>query len=96
MRIHGRLLRLAMAMIPALGLFYGGMVRRKNVLSAFQQSFILLGVIAAQWVIAGYSLAFGADVLRGPLRRLAVVRAAGSRARAEPRRRPARSRTSSS
>ena len=56
---------LAMLMTPALGLFYGGMVRRKNVLAAFQQSFILLGVVSIQWVLAGYSLAFGADLLGG-------------------------------
>src|SRR5271168_200194 len=36
---------LALLMTPALGLFYGGMVRRKNVLSAFQQAFILLGIV---------------------------------------------------
>ena len=52
-------------MIPALGHFYGGMVRRKNVLSAFQQSFILLGVIALQWLLVGYSLAFDGDILGG-------------------------------
>jgi Amt family ammonium transporter len=52
-------------MTPALGLFYGGMVRRKNVLGAFQQSFILLGMVAAQWVIGGYSLAFGHDAFAG-------------------------------
>jgi Amt family ammonium transporter len=52
---------MAMLMTPALGLFYGGMVRRKNVLAAFQQSFILLGAIALQWSIGGYSLAFGRD-----------------------------------
>ena len=56
---------LVMPMIPALGQFYGGMVRRKNVLSTFQQSFILLGVIAMQWLLVGYSLAFGGDVLGG-------------------------------
>ncbi len=56
---------LVMPMIPALGHFYGGMVRRKNVLSAFQQSFILLGVIATQWLLAGYSLAFGGDFFGG-------------------------------
>jgi Amt family ammonium transporter len=52
---------LVMVMTPGLGLFYGGMVRRKNVLATFQQSFILLGVIALQWVLFGYSLAFGPD-----------------------------------
>jgi Amt family ammonium transporter len=56
---------LVMLMTPGLGLFYGGMVRRKNVLATFQQSFILLGVIALQWVLFGYSLAFGPDVYHG-------------------------------
>jgi Amt family ammonium transporter len=56
---------LAMLMVPALGLFYGGMVRRKNVLAAFQQSFILLGVVPLQWALAGYSLSFAGDVLAG-------------------------------
>jgi Amt family ammonium transporter len=52
---------LVMVMTPGLGLFYGGMVRRKNVLATFQQSFIMLGVIALQWILYGYSLAFGPD-----------------------------------
>jgi ammonium transporter, Amt family len=56
---------LTLLMVPALGLFYGGMVRRKNVLATFQQSFILLGVIAVQWVVVGYSLAFGPDAFHG-------------------------------
>jgi Amt family ammonium transporter len=56
---------LVMLMTPGLGLFYGGMVRRKNVLATFQQSFILLGVISLQWVLFGYSLAFGPDKLGG-------------------------------
>ena len=56
---------LVMLMTPGLGLFYGGMVRRKNVLATFQQSFIMLGVIALQWVLFGYSLAFGPDKLHG-------------------------------
>src|SRR5262245_8993810 len=56
---------LVMLMTPGLGLFYGGMVRRKNVLATFQQSFILLGVIALQWVLFGYSLAFGPDAFSG-------------------------------
>jgi len=56
---------LVMLMIPGLGLFYGGMVRRKNVLASFQQSFILLGVVSIQWVLIGYSLAFGEDTLAG-------------------------------
>jgi Amt family ammonium transporter len=56
---------MAMLMTPALGIFYGGMVRRKNVLAAFQQSFILLGFVALQWAIAVYSLAFGGDLFAG-------------------------------
>ena len=56
---------LVMLMTPGLGLFYGGMVRRKNVLATFQQSFIMLGVVAIQWVLIGYSLAFGPDVFHG-------------------------------
>jgi len=53
---------LVMLMTPGLALFYGGMVRRKNVLSTILQSFIALGVISVQWVVYGYSLAFGPDV----------------------------------
>ena len=46
---------------PGLALFYGGMVRQKNVLSTMMQSFIVLALIAIQWVLCGYSLAFGPD-----------------------------------
>ena len=53
---------LVMLMTPGLALFYGGLVRRKNVLSVIMQSFIALGVISIQWVLIGYSLAFGPDV----------------------------------
>lgn len=53
---------LVMLMTPGLALFYGGMVRRKNVLGTIMQSFIALGVITVQWVIFGYSLAFGPDI----------------------------------
>ncbi len=56
---------LVMLMTPGLGLFYAGMVRRKNVLATFQQSFIMLGVISIQWVLFGYSLAFGPNKLGG-------------------------------
>jgi Amt family ammonium transporter len=56
---------LVMLMTPGLGLFYGGMVRRKNVLATFQQSFIMLGVMTVQWTLIGYSLAFGPDKLNG-------------------------------
>jgi Amt family ammonium transporter len=50
-----------MMTIPGLALFYGGLVRRKNVLSTLMQSFILAGAISIQWVLWGYSLAFGPD-----------------------------------
>ena len=47
-----------MMTIPGLALFYGGLVRRKNVLSTLIQSFILVAVVSIQWVLFGYSLAF--------------------------------------
>jgi Amt family ammonium transporter len=52
---------LVMLMTPGLALFYGGMVRRKNVLGTIMQSFIALGVITIIWVLYGYSLSFGPD-----------------------------------
>jgi len=52
---------LVMLMTPAVGLFYGGMVRKKNVLAILMQSFIILALISIQWVLFGYSLAFGHD-----------------------------------
>jgi Amt family ammonium transporter len=52
---------LVMLMTPGLALFYGGMVRGKNVLGTIMQSFIILGVITLQWVLWGYSLSFGPD-----------------------------------
>jgi Amt family ammonium transporter len=53
---------LVMLMTPALGLFYGGLVRQKNVLSTIMHSFFMLALISVQWVLWGYSLAFGPDV----------------------------------
>jgi Amt family ammonium transporter len=53
---------LVMLMTPGLALFYGGMVRSKNVLGTIMQSFIALGVITIQWAFYGYSLAFGPDI----------------------------------
>ncbi len=52
---------LVMMMTPALALFYGGLVRTKNVLSTFMHSFSLMGVIPVLWFVCGYSLAFGED-----------------------------------
>ncbi len=53
---------LVMLMTPGLALFYGGMVRQKNVLGTLMQSFIALGIVTVQWVLIGYSLAFGPDI----------------------------------
>ncbi|MCU0577483.1 MAG: ammonium transporter [Desulfobacterota bacterium] len=53
---------LVMLMTPGLGLFYGGMVRAKNVLGTMMHSFMCLGIVSVLWVMYGYSLAFGPDV----------------------------------
>ncbi|GAB6063622.1 ammonium transporter [Deferrisoma palaeochoriense] len=50
---------LVLLMVPGLALFYGGMVRAKNILSTLMLSFIALGVIGIEWVAVGYSLSFG-------------------------------------
>jgi Amt family ammonium transporter len=52
---------LVMLMTPALGFFYGGLVRRKNVLATIMHSFFILCLISVQWVLWGYTLAFGPD-----------------------------------
>jgi ammonium transporter, Amt family len=52
---------LVMLMTPALGFFYGGLVRRKNVLATIMHSFFILALISVQWVLWGYTLAFGPD-----------------------------------
>ncbi|HEX5499552.1 MAG TPA: ammonium transporter, partial [Thermomicrobiales bacterium] len=52
---------LVMLMTPALGFFYGGLVQRKNVLATLMHSFFILALIGVQWVLWGYSLAFGPD-----------------------------------
>lgn len=53
---------LVMLMTPGLGLFYGGMVRSKNVLGTMMHSFMCLGIVSVLWVLFGYSLAFGPDM----------------------------------
>ena len=53
---------LVMLMTPGLAIFYGGMVRKKNVLGTVMQSFVAIAVISVQWILYGYSLAFGPDV----------------------------------
>jgi ammonium transporter, Amt family len=51
-----------MMTIPGLFLFYGGLVRRRNVLGTIMHSFIIVAVITIQWALWGYSLAFGPDI----------------------------------
>jgi Amt family ammonium transporter len=53
---------LVLVMTPALAFFYGGMVRKKNILSTLNLSFIMMCLISVQWLLYGYSLAFGSDV----------------------------------
>lgn len=53
---------LVMLMTPGLALFYGGMVRSKNVLATIMQSFIAISIVSILWILYGYSLAFGPDV----------------------------------
>src|SRR5687768_10288229 len=53
---------LVMLMTPGLALFYGGLVRQKNVLSTIMHSFFMLALISVQWVLWGYTLAFGPDI----------------------------------
>jgi hypothetical protein len=55
-----------MLMVPGLALFYGGMVRRKNVLATMMQSMAALAVVGVFWVGFGYSLAFGPSLLTIP------------------------------
>ncbi len=52
---------LVLMMTPALGFFYGGMVRRKNVLSTLTLSFVVIALISIQWVAVGYTISFGPD-----------------------------------
>jgi len=50
--------------IPGLFLFYGGLVRSKNVLGMLMQNFIMVGIITVQWIVIGYSLAFANGMTR--------------------------------
>lgn len=52
---------LVMIMTPTLAFFYGGLVRKKNILSVLMQCLVILCVISLQWILYGYSLAFGPD-----------------------------------
>lgn len=53
---------LVLIMIPGVGLFYGGMVRKKNAISTIIFSFAIMGIISLQWILYGYTLAFGKDI----------------------------------
>ena len=53
---------LVMLMTPGVGFFYGGLVRKKNFISMIALSFIVLSLVSIQWILVGYSLAFGPDV----------------------------------
>ena len=53
---------LVMIMTPGVGLFYGGLVRKKNFINMITLSFVAFALVSIQWVLFGYSLAFGADV----------------------------------
>lgn len=52
---------LVLLMLPGLALFYGGMVRAKNVLSTMMHSFVVMGLVAVQWMVIGYTIGFGDD-----------------------------------
>ena len=53
---------LVLLMTPGLALFYGGMVRKKNVLGTIMQSLIMISLVSIEWVYLGYSMSFGPDV----------------------------------
>src|SRR3990167_8620001 len=53
---------LVMLMVPAVGFFYAGMVRSKNVVSVLKQSMVILSLVTLQWVLIGYTLVFGKDI----------------------------------
>jgi Amt family ammonium transporter len=53
---------LVMLMTPGLAMFYGGMVRKKNVLGTLMHSFVAIALVSVQWILFGYSLSFGPDV----------------------------------
>jgi len=56
---------LVLLMVPGLALFYGGLVRTKNVLGTMMHSFVAMGIISILWVAVGYSMSFGSNVLGG-------------------------------
>ncbi len=55
---------LVMLMVPGLALFYGGMVRRKNILATMMQTMVCLAIVGVYWIAIGYALAFGEPLLK--------------------------------
>jgi len=56
---------LVLLMIPGLAMFYGGLVRSKNVLGTIMHSYVAMGIISILWVVIGYAMSFGSNVLGG-------------------------------
>lgn len=56
---------LVLLMVPGLAMFYGGLVRSKNVLGTIMHSFVAMGIITVLWVVVGYAMAFGKNILGG-------------------------------
>ena len=56
---------LVLLMIPGLAMFYGGLVRAKNVLSTMMHCFAAMAIVGVLWVVCGYSMSFGPNVLGG-------------------------------
>jgi len=56
---------LVLLMVPGLAMFYGGLVRTKNVLGTMMHSFAAMGIMAVLWVVLGYAMSFGGNVLGG-------------------------------
>ena len=56
---------LVLLMVPGLAMFYGGLVRTKNVLGTMMHSFVAMAIIGVLWTICGYALAFGKSILGG-------------------------------
>ena len=63
---------LVLLMTPGLALFYGGMVRSKNVLGTIMQSIIMISLVSLEWIYLGYTMSFGPDVA-GLIDRKSVV-----------------------
>lgn len=63
---------LVMLMTPGVGLFYGGLVRKKNFISMVAMSFVAFALVSIQWIAIGYSIAFGGDV-SGAMGNLSLV-----------------------